>query len=115
MKKELAPFVCDMSTWYLYSVCADSSIRESQDPPKGLKVLLPPCRHGQLCNLFSIGFDEKNGHKQATTPRSKKGSFVDLTGRVKMSFHFQGGSKRDISSIFFEDISNSGQNSTHPS
>ena len=79
-KKEKAPFICDMTAWYLYVGRSDSSLAAQWDWNKNLS--LPSTRHWKFCDSQSLGFDHQHGH-------------LSENAGLK-SIHFQGGAKQDV-------------------
>ena len=75
-KKYKAPFVCDMTLWYLY--VAQSEMGAAW----GLRTeLLPPAKQFHFCDGEALGYDRSHGYRTDTTLKS---------------YHFQGPAKYEV-------------------
>ena len=80
-KKAEAPYVCDMTLWYLFVAKAEMAAQWGFDTSS-----LPETKQWHFCDSQALGFDHQHGHT-----RNK--------GQGLRSLHFQGGSKADIASF----------------
>ena len=78
-KRREAPYVCDMSLWYLFVARS-----ERADEWGGRVDALPETKRWHFCDSQALGFDHMHGHKRAATGD-------------EASVHFQGDAKGDIS------------------
>ncbi|EKX32406.1 hypothetical protein GUITHDRAFT_121411 [Guillardia theta CCMP2712] len=95
-KERIAPYVCDMSLWFLFAISADPGLASLVSSPASLP-LPKPANRSRACDLVALGFDHMHAH-------TRKGFVLDrdtLTAwdseqkerkRIK-SVHFQGSAK----------------------
>ena len=83
LKDKMAPWICDMTIWYLFSGVYDSSLRTEWKWPEKTALVLPGVNSsGFLGNIQDLGFDHRHGHKKCLP---------------LLSYHFQGMEKSAIS------------------
>ena len=87
-KKDNAPYVCDMTLWYLYVGSSDLSLSTlwQWKPDNILTNSFKNTFQYTFCNILDLGFDHKHAH-------------LDLSKTTK-SIHFQGHTKSDIIDLF---------------
>ena len=75
-KKRDAPFICDMSLWYLFVARSERAAEW-----RGNVGRLPKTKRWRFCDGQAVGFDHMHGHKRSP---------------LGLSVHFQGETKGDI-------------------
>lgn len=83
MKDSKAPFVCDMTIWYLFAGEYDNALRVQWQWPDSVNSSIPKIdNRGRICNINDLGFDHRRGHQSC---------------KPMYSYHFQGTEKNAIS------------------
>jgi hypothetical protein len=80
-KRDTAPYVCDMTLWYLYAGAASPELAKRWEWPDDLQLPATPQR--TLCDGGANGLDHQHGHLRADGARLK-------------TLHYQGGEKGRI-------------------
>lgn len=80
VKRDKAPYVCDMTLWYLYAGSASPTLAKLWEWPA---VQLPPTPERRLCDGWLYGFDHQHGHLREN-------------GKGLKTLHYQGGEKQNI-------------------
>ncbi|EKX46388.1 hypothetical protein GUITHDRAFT_107591 [Guillardia theta CCMP2712] len=65
MKKEKAPYVCDMTLWYLYVSQADRKLGREWGVPSLDCWKSDEHQARRLCDIKEYGFDHRHGHREA--------------------------------------------------
>lgn len=85
LKDNKAPFVCDMTMWYLFAGEYDNALRVEWQWPVSINESIPSISNkGKICNINELGFDHRRGYQSC---------------KPTYSYHFQGNEKNGISHL----------------
>eukprot|EP00961_Rhodomonas_salina_P278959 3768587-Rhodomonas_salina.1 len=93
-KSKESPFVCDMTTWYLFIVRSDEHQRQRFKASATALNGLPQTPNYTFCDSFQEGFDHRAANQQPGFNWDAVRGQATLKGKVLRSMHLQADNKK---------------------